>query len=258
MKFPYATLFILIFSFSLYFLISGGDPYIYPISRLYVYGVSQNNWLIGGFLYPFVHIGLKHLAANMFVLAVLGSVIEQKIESKHLLLIYILSGAISGIIYTQIKTDVWVIGASSAICGLIGAGLIIDPKNTLLATVLGLYMIPIVVYPAADYIIQYTYSSQAKAISSGVSRLINLSEEARNATGKSKIVIMKRINETVKGIKIAKEEQTKLVKGVKKEAYTPAASMLHIIGGLVGLIYLAIFDRDKYNNLWRSINAIKH
>ncbi len=247
---PYATLSIIVFSFSLYFLVSNGDPYIYPISKLALYGVSDVNWLIGGLMYSFAHLGLKHLAANMFVLAILGSVLEQKIKSRDLLLIFILSGFVSGVIYTHIRPDVWVLGASAAICGLIGAGLLVDPKNTLLAAVLGIYAIPIVVYPTVDFVINHVYTSQEKTIVTGIKTIQNYTEKMKNATGEEKKILEKKIKIIYEKVKTAEEKREKLVKGVKTEEYTPTASLLHILGGITGMAYVLAFRRKQILEYW--------
>ncbi len=253
---PLATISIITFATALYLLNSGGDPYIYPITKLAYYGVSVGNQIVGGILYSFTHIGLKHLMANMFILAIIGSILEQRLESKHVFAIFILSGWLAGTIYTWIKPDVWVLGASAAICGLIAAGFVVDVKKTVLGLVLGLYMIPIVVYPTADFIIHTTYQAQENVIQESTQKIMEYAQQLKNASEEEKPVIIQKINQTYTLVKKAEKEQTKLVKGVETEAVTPTSHIIHFLGGSIALIYLALFDRRAFRYLWEDVNGI--
>ncbi len=256
LKFPFATLAIITFSTVIYVLNSQGNPYIYPITKLALYGVSNVNWLIGGLLFSFTHIGLKHLMANMFVLAVLGVILEQRLSSWHVFWAYLISGWLAGVVYTFVNPSVWVIGSSAAICGLIGAGLVVDFKRVLLGLVLALYMIPIVVYPTADWIIINYYTHQEKVIQQNVEKIQTYQKQLENASSREKPRIIAKINETYKETKHVIQKVNKLEKGVKKEAETPTAGLIHILGGLFGILYLAIFSRDSFKYLARDLNGI--
>ena len=70
----------------------------------------------------FLHGGLLHLAINMYVLWVLGSVIEPAFGSKRFLAIYLISGLFGSVAsYMFSAPDVAGVGASGAIFGLLGA-----------------------------------------------------------------------------------------------------------------------------------------
>jgi membrane associated rhomboid family serine protease len=70
----------------------------------------------------FLHGGLLHLGVNMYVLWVLGSVIEPAFGSKRFLAIYLIAGLFGSVAsYTFSSPNVVGVGASGAIFGLLGA-----------------------------------------------------------------------------------------------------------------------------------------
>ncbi len=255
-KVPYATMAIILFSFVIYFLNSGGNPYVYPVTKLAIYGVSDVNRFVGGLLFSFTHIGLKHLMANMFVLAILGTILEQRLKSWHVFVIFLFSGWIAGVVYTTIKPDVWVLGASAAICGLIGAGLIVDFKRTILGAVFAISMVPVVVYPTADWVIITFYTHQEETIQENVQKIVQYQEQLKNATPEEKPKIIQKINQTYHQTKMAVQKVEKLEKGVKKEAETPAASLIHVLGGILGATLAILLDRRSLEYLKRDMDEI--
>lgn len=259
LKIPYATLSIILFSTVLYFLNSGGNPYVYPITKLALYGVSHSNPIIGGILFSFTHLGLKHLAANMTVLVILGTILEQRLKSKDVFFIFLLSGFIAGVIYTAINPEVWVLGASAAICGLIGAGLVVDTKWTIVGLVFGLYLIPIVVYPTTDFVINTYYITQQERLSENLNKLQEYNQKINEVNTGEKKVLIQEINKTEKVVAKVKNETTKLVKGVKKEAATPTANLIHLLGGVVGALYILLFHREYYIRIGERVYGfVKH
>lgn len=70
----------------------------------------------------FLHIGLIHLAANCYMLMVLGGIVEQEFGSVRFALIYLLSGLFgslaSAVLATSFKVSA---GASGALMGIAGA-----------------------------------------------------------------------------------------------------------------------------------------
>ena len=70
----------------------------------------------------FLHASILHIALNMYVLWVLGSVIEPAFGSKRFLAIYLISGLFGSVAsYMFSAPDVAGVGASGAIFGLLGA-----------------------------------------------------------------------------------------------------------------------------------------
>lgn len=72
----------------------------------------------------FVHFSIRHLANNMFLLLIIGAMLEKHIGSIRFLLIYIVGGIGGNVVsaYWHVRQDVFVIsaGASGAIFGIVG------------------------------------------------------------------------------------------------------------------------------------------
>jgi rhomboid protease GluP len=101
-----------------------------PDSMLDILGTSYGYTIAGHQYYRlvssmFTHASLDHLASNMISLTGLGLILEIMIGKKKMLTCYFASGLVGGLIATLIHgiilTDnVISVGASGAICGLIG------------------------------------------------------------------------------------------------------------------------------------------
>ncbi len=256
MKVPKATVGIIVFSVTFYLLVTNFSPYVSPVDVLRPYGVSVDNLLFGGFIYSFTHIGLKHLLANMFFLSIIGTILEQRLEAKHTLAIYIASGWIGGILYTLINPDVWVLGASTAICGLIAALMVVDIKKAIIGVIIALYLTPVIAYPIADWIVNETQSHKEMEIIKNAEAIVNYSQQLKNATGEERHVLEKKINQTYQKIIVTYNEKKSIETGEKTETVTPTSNLIHILGGTVALVYLAIFKRKAYNQLWDDINGV--
>ena len=81
----------------------------------------------------FLHFGLEHLVNNMIALLVLGYTLEQDIGRIRYLILYMLSGILSGFVSVYVNwclgENVVSCGASGAIYGLMGALLMVLLKN---------------------------------------------------------------------------------------------------------------------------------
>jgi len=80
------------------------------------------------FTYMFVHANALHLLFNMFVLGVCGYKFENIAGRAKLIILYLASGLIGGIIGV-LFTDDGLIGSSGAVYGIIGAMLVISVMN---------------------------------------------------------------------------------------------------------------------------------
>ena len=71
-------------------------------------------------IYMFLHGGIAHLIVNMYSLSIIGTQIETYFGKTKMVIIYIYSGIVAGLLSSVIH-NVVSIGASSAIFGLLGA-----------------------------------------------------------------------------------------------------------------------------------------
>jgi membrane associated rhomboid family serine protease len=91
-------------------------------------GVAHGDWwrLITA---AFLHYGPFHLLMNMFALYWFGSLLEQRIGSGRFLLLYLVSGLAGSAGALLWSPLVPTVGASGAIFGILGAGLVLEQQR---------------------------------------------------------------------------------------------------------------------------------
>jgi membrane associated rhomboid family serine protease len=114
-------------------LAQGGGVYgvnstIYEKGFLYAPFVGQGDWwrLMTA---AFLHYGPFHLILNMLGLYWFGSLLEQRIGSGRYLLIYIVSGLAGSAGALVVSPTSATVGASGAIFGILGAGLVLERQR---------------------------------------------------------------------------------------------------------------------------------
>lgn len=153
-KFPILTVsLILINIFVFFFIFSNLDFYIQK------YGFIPKEIEGGRRIYSFVsslfiHASISHLIGNLWFLWIFGDNVEARIGKIKFLILYFLSGLGSLILFSLTTSDktIPVVGASGAISGILGAYLILFPRNRIRALVPGFYFYQIVSIPALFYI----------------------------------------------------------------------------------------------------------
>lgn len=98
------------------------DIYFYT----YAYGVLRDTIFQGEvwrlITYQFLHGGISHLVMNVVGLVWFGRYVENIYGSMRFLLIFLLSGVLSGVLQMALIPDLPVVGASGAVLGVFGAG----------------------------------------------------------------------------------------------------------------------------------------
>ena len=114
-------------------LAQGGGVYgvnstIYEKGFLYAPFVGQGDWwrLVTA---AFLHYGPVHLLLNMLGLYWFGSLLEQRIGSGRYLLIYFVSGLAGSAGALVLSPTSATVGASGAIFGILGAGLVLERQR---------------------------------------------------------------------------------------------------------------------------------
>lgn len=93
---------------------------------------GKNLWTI--FTSMFIHANPFHLFANMFSLLFLGNFLERIIGKKRFAFIYFVSGIVAALFFVffalliRSEFNVYAVGASGAIFGIIGVIVILTPK----------------------------------------------------------------------------------------------------------------------------------
>ena len=81
----------------------------------------------------FMHAGFFHLFVNMFSMLFIGNLIERIIGKKRFISFYLLAGLFAGILFVLVSLffpseNVYAVGASGAIFGLIGLLMVLTPN----------------------------------------------------------------------------------------------------------------------------------
>jgi membrane associated rhomboid family serine protease len=114
-------------------LVQGGGVYgvnstIYDKGFLYAPYVAQGDWW-RLFTAAFLHYGPIHLLLNMLGLYWFGSLLEQRLGSGRFLLLYIVSGLAGSAGALVVSPTSATVGASGAIFGILGAGLVLEQQR---------------------------------------------------------------------------------------------------------------------------------
>lgn len=108
---------------------SVGEEAAAPWMLTYGEGLHPLQWLS----YNFLHADILHLAGNMIFLWTFGLIVEGKVGALAFLAMYIGLGVIEGALVQAamlgVESQQAALGASGAICGLIGVGLVWAPRN---------------------------------------------------------------------------------------------------------------------------------
>ena len=133
-NYSYLILFLILFSFLLQLLIPGG-LITTGIPNSYEKLLWLNPMLLEGRPWTLVtHIflhstrQLEHVLINMFVFFFFAPVLERRVGSAKFLLIFFLSGIFGGIGYCIMTPSYPALGASGAICGVLGALAMLMPR----------------------------------------------------------------------------------------------------------------------------------
>lgn len=118
-----ATLQIIIVNFIIFFVTLGGNLFASKFGNCFN-DTIRNHQVYRLITSMFYHGNIMHLLCNMFSLINIGLVLELNRGKKEFLGIYfgtgILGGVISPCIYHMLRQDPLSVGASGAICGLLG------------------------------------------------------------------------------------------------------------------------------------------
>ena len=89
----------------------------------------------------FVHISASHLFFNMLALFLFGRILERDIGYRKFILIYFLAGFAGNLLFAMTSTS-YVVGASAAMFGIVGAAMLLTPLKT---TKIYLFPLPVAV-----------------------------------------------------------------------------------------------------------------
>ncbi|MBI3152720.1 MAG: rhomboid family intramembrane serine protease, partial [Chloroflexi bacterium] len=102
----------------------------------------------------FLHGGWFHILSNMWILAIFGDNIEDRMGGGSYLIFYLLSGVAAALLQTYLSpaSSTPVIGASGAIAGVLGAYLILFPRARIASLVPIFFIFTIIEIPALIFL----------------------------------------------------------------------------------------------------------
>lgn len=121
------------------------SPVLQDLAFRSVYlSVEESPQIYTIFTSMFVHGGFLHLLGNMLVFFFVGSAFEERIGSKNLLIIYVLTGVFGSLTHAffNMGSPIPLVGASGAIFGIMGAFAFSYPRDEVVMPIpLGIIMI---------------------------------------------------------------------------------------------------------------------
>lgn len=118
---PISNIILILFTIIIFFISNLNDT-IYQLFILHRYN------LLGLVGYTFLHADIIHLMGNMWMLWIFGNAICSRYGNYNYLILYVIVGIIGGVFHLAVSSNP-VIGASGSVNGVLGAFLILYPKN---------------------------------------------------------------------------------------------------------------------------------
>lgn len=102
----------------------------------------------------FLHGGWFHILSNMWILAIFGDNIEDRLGGGRYLIFYLLGGTAAALleVYLSPASNLPIIGASGAIAGVLGAYLILFPRARIVSLVPIIFIFTLVEIPAIIFL----------------------------------------------------------------------------------------------------------
>ncbi len=147
-KFPWGTTALTLGLLLAYFALSGDTPYI-PSSLLYSLSSSLRNPL-SLFSYLFVHVGIIHLVGNIIPFILFALVLESTVKSRHVVFVFLFTGALAGLAFALTNPFITLIGASAGISGLMAAAMVLRPKQSIVLLIALPLLVLLVIVPGVN------------------------------------------------------------------------------------------------------------
>ncbi len=230
-----ATLALCLAIIIVFFLLSD-NPFFLGLNVIDGFSFSLSQfWNI--FPYVFVHNSFVHLIANVSAILVFGVLIEKKIGFKHTVVLFIISAALPAILFSIINPQYSIFGASAVSSGLLGASFLLQPKKTLIASIILVAMIILMAKPVGMIVLgQYKKGIESEIIE----------------TGEKKIAAVKS-GETMVVQQLAQKESdlkqfldSLHVKELVASG-TSVANAAHAFGAIIGFAYAYFFIPNRFN-----------
>lgn len=253
-----------------------------PNKELMIYGFDLVNPL-GAITYSFIHLSPQHVVSNIALLIAVGVIAEKKLKLKEYFLIFFISAITAGITFHLLTPKPTIlVGASSAVSGILAASVFIDIKKAVPAILIfGLFIS--IVSPAItthtkkslgimenktkEVTEEYNETQEKiegyeKNITNTTSRISILKSKCLEENNETACEKWKELNSTLQEKKQEEKElleekkekikelsetltQEQTIKqGIEREEQAKTSAIVHLVGAFTGIAYLFIFRRD--------------
>ncbi len=271
--------------------ISMSHAYLFiPNEGLVTYGFSPSRPL-GILTYSFLHLSPQHIIANIALLIAVGVIAEKKLNPKDYLGIFFASAITAGIVFHILTPKpVVLVGASSSISGILAASIFVDIKKAVIAIILfGLFLhmaSPLVTTYTENKLLEVQgrtqevvqeYNETIKERQETQEQVQTIAErmqvltilcEQQNQTACDELKTLNEtyVNKTIEKQAIEQKEgelqkeanhtlirKIMLEQGIEREREAKTSTVVHMVGAITGILYLALFRRDI---IWKMPSQI--
>jgi len=262
--------------------------YLYiPGQLLTIYGSSPGQ-ILTIFTYSFMHLSPQHLIANIGLLLPMGIIAEKKLKTYDYLSIFFASAITSGLVFHLLTPDpILLVGGSSAVAGIMAAAIFIDIKKALIAVLIFGAFIHVATPMVEQHVRQELgvleqevtrteeeYNETEQRINQTEREIQNHTEEketleyechVQNITEaceeleekekemkekqEEKEMLEEQRNKTIERLLEIIREKEVVEHGVEREDEATTSTIVHLVGAMTGIAYLALFRRDILWNL---------
>ncbi len=226
-----------------YFLLSEGSMFI---SRERLLGLSFSfarpfNLV----LYMFAHISTHHLAVNLAYIVLFALIVELALTATDVLLIFLLSGIGTAIVFSGLNPGINLVGASAGGAALIASSTLLNLKRAIIALIaIGLVFL---VLPNAINFLQEQEEAGLNKRAVELQQSYDQAVQAGQTDKVGKIAAEKQLVET----KMQQFRESK-----KSAIETKSDFLIHLYAAIFGALYILIFRRKKLVAPSRQLHAI--
>jgi len=230
-----------------------------------------------------MHLSPQHLIANIALLLPVGIIAEKKLKTHDYLSVFFASAITSGIAFHLLTPEpIVLVGASSAVAGIMATAIFIDIKKALIAVLIFGVFIHLATPLVQQHVETKLGGIQREVVQ--VEQEFNQTEEELNQTEleiqnytkeketlehqchvqniteaceeleekeqeieqkkEEKEELEQRRNQTIEKLLEMIEEKEVVEHGVEREEGARTSTLVHLVGAMTGIAYLALFRRD--------------
>jgi len=227
-----ATISLVVLIVAAYFVISLGELFmgIWAIDLISFSLAKPLNIVI----YMFGHMSPWHLTVNVVSLAFFAGLVESKLSSNDVLVMFLFSGALTAFFFSLINPGIALVGASAGVTGIMASAFVLDFKKTLalMAIVLVLFVPIFSGLSLAIDVQQVSLEEKSEILENELETAIETGQ-----SGKAAIISSEKrtVEEKIERL----EEGKSFASGIEIDPF------LHSYAAIFGMVYLIAFRRKQ-------------